>query len=121
METLQRSESDEGTPGAEQPSTDIRQRAVVEHEGTRADRPRLRDRARTRLWAFVEPKIRTTIITVLVAVGASAAIWIGANLLFDQVRQRWLTFSTIVFAIVGALVGITLHGNGSPSGPERGS
>ena len=62
-------------------------------------------------WAFVEPKIRTTIVTVFIAVAASAGIWVGANFLFDLVRQRWLTFNVIVFGIVGALVGIALHGN----------
>jgi len=62
-------------------------------------------------WAFVEPKIRSTLFTVIIAVGASAGIWIGANLLFNQVRERWLRFSTIIFAVVGALVGIVLHGN----------
>ena len=62
-------------------------------------------------WAFVEPKIRSTLITVIIAVGSSAGLWIGANLLFNQVRERWLQFSAISFAIVGALVGIALHGN----------
>jgi ABC-type sugar transport system permease subunit len=62
-------------------------------------------------WAFVEPKIRSTLITVIVAVGASAGIWIGANLLFNQVRERWLRFSAILWAVIGALVGIVLHGN----------
>ena len=71
-------------------------------------------------WAFVEPKIRSTLVTVIIAVATSAGIWIGANLLFNQVRERWLRFSTILFAVIGALVGIVLHGNlvtvGSGSG-----
>lgn len=112
METLQRSESDEGTPGAEKPSSEMRRRAAS-----------LSTRERVRIglgfvvvlglvyWAFVEPKIRTTVTTVLIAVAASAGLWIGANFLFDLVRPKWLTFSTIVFGIVGAIVGITLHGN----------
>ncbi len=62
-------------------------------------------------WAFVEPKIRTTVVTVFIAVAASAGIWVGANFLFDLVRQRWLTFNVIVFGIIGAVVGIALHGN----------
>lgn len=62
-------------------------------------------------WAFVEEKVRSTIITVLIAVAASAGIWIGANLLFNQVRSRWQLFNTIAFAAVGAIVGIALHGN----------
>jgi alpha-glucoside transport system permease protein len=71
-------------------------------------------------WAFVEEKIRSTVVTVLVAVAASAGIWIGANLLFNQVRGRWQFFQTMAFAIVGAVIGIMLHGNlitiGSGSG-----
>jgi alpha-glucoside transport system permease protein len=71
-------------------------------------------------WAFVEPKIRTTVVTVFIAVAASAGIWVGANFLFDLVRARWLTFNVILFGILGAVVGIALHGNlvtlGSGSG-----
>ena len=112
MEKLQRSVSDEGTPGTEKPNSDIRRRAAS-----------LSTRERVRIglgfvvvlgliyWAFVEPKIRTTVTTVLIAVGASAGLWIGANFLFDLVRPKWLTFSTIVFGIVGAVVGVLLHGN----------
>ena len=62
-------------------------------------------------WAFVEPKIRSTALTVVIAVGASAGIWIGANLLFNQVRSRWAMYNAIAFAAVGALFGIILHGN----------
>ena len=62
-------------------------------------------------WAFVEEKIRSTLLTVIIAVGASAGIWIGANLLFNQVRGRWQMFNTIAFAVVGAVLGIALHGN----------
>ena len=62
-------------------------------------------------WAFVEPKIRTTFVTVVIAVAASAGIWIGANLLFDQVRVHWTRFMVIASAVVGAIVGIVLHGN----------
>ncbi len=62
-------------------------------------------------WAFIEPKIRSTFITVVIAVAASAGIWIGANLLFNQVRSRWVMFETIAFSTIGAVVGIVLHGN----------
>ncbi len=62
-------------------------------------------------WSVVEPKIRSTVITVVIAVGSSAGIWIGANLLFNQVRERWLRFSAIAFAVIGTIVGIILHGN----------
>jgi alpha-glucoside transport system permease protein len=62
-------------------------------------------------WALVEAKIRSTFFTVVVAVGASAGIWIGANLLFNQVRSRWVLFNAIAFAAIGAFIGILLHGN----------
>ena len=112
METLQRPESDESTPASRQPSIDIRQRV-----SSLSTRELLRIGLGFVIvlgliyWAFVEPKIRTTVTTVVIAVGASAGLWIGANLLFDLVRPKWLTFSTIVYAIVGTIVGITLHGN----------
>jgi len=63
------------------------------------------------IWAVFEDKIRDTVITVVVAVAVSAGIWIGANLLFNDVRQRWDRFSAIAFGVVGAIVGIALHGN----------
>ena len=62
-------------------------------------------------WSFVEEKVRGTLLTVIIAVAASAGIWIGANLLFNQVRGRWQFFNTVAFAIIGAIVGIVLHGN----------
>ena len=62
-------------------------------------------------WAFIEEKIRSTAITVVIAVAASAGLWIGLNLLFNQVRSRWVMFQTLAYATVGALVGILLHGN----------
>lgn len=113
METLERTGSDETTPG---------------HEPPAATRPRVVDGPRTTsdylkiaggfvlglgliYWAFVEEKIRGTLITVVIAVGASASIWIGANLLFNQVRSRWQFFQTVAFAIIGAIIGILLHGN----------
>ena len=74
-------------------------------------------------WCFVEPKIFTTMLTIVVAVGLTAAIWIVANILFDQVRNRWVRFSVLAFGALGALVGIVLHGNqitvGSGDGLSR--
>jgi len=58
-----------------------------------------------------QPKFRSTVVTVVIAVGGSAALWIGANLLFNQVRDRWLRFSVISGAVIGALYGVILHGN----------
>lgn len=72
------------------------------------------------IMAILFEKIRSTIITVAVAVATCAAIWIGANILFDQARDRWQRFITICFAIVGALVGIVIHGNGITIGSGDG-
>ncbi len=63
------------------------------------------------VWSFFEPKIRSTTITVVVAVAASAGVWVAANLLFDEVRNRYERFSAITYGIIGALVGILFHGN----------
>ena len=52
--------------------------------------------------AVLSDKVRSTIITVVIAVGACAGIWIGANILFDQVQSRWQRFQTIAFAVLGA-------------------
>lgn len=60
---------------------------------------------------FTQSKMRSTIFTVAVSVGASAALWIGANLLFNEVRDRWQRFMAIAFGVLGALLGILLHGN----------
>ncbi len=71
--------------------------------------------------AVLFDKVRTTIVTVVVAVSACAAIWIGANLLFDQARGRFRRFNTLRFGAVGALLGIVLHGNGLTLGSEGGT
>ena len=62
-------------------------------------------------WSASQPKVRSTLVTVFIAVAASAALWIGANLLFNQVRHRWTLFSGIAFGTVGFLLGVALHGN----------
>ncbi len=110
METLERSDADEGAP--DQPAGSDGDGAT-----SRGTMEYVRIAAGVVIvlglvyWAFVEPKIRTTLVTVVIAVAASAGIWIGANLLFDQVRSHWTRFMVISSAIVGALVGIVLHGN----------
>ncbi|MEO1061288.1 MAG: sugar ABC transporter permease [Actinomycetota bacterium] len=63
------------------------------------------------IWAVLEEKIRSTIITVVVAVVASAGLWVGANLLFNEARDRWDRFNAIAFAVIGAVIGILIHGN----------
>ncbi len=63
------------------------------------------------IWAIFETKVRTTLIAVVAAVGGSAGLWIAANLVFDQVRERWRAFSALATGLVGAFVGIVIHGN----------
>jgi ABC-type sugar transport system permease subunit len=111
METLERTDSDGGTPGVPPPTTaDGAGRSIGSKDYLRIIGGFLLVLALI-FWAFLEPKVRSTGITVLIAVAASAGLWIGANLLFDLVRGRWAQFSTIVFGIVGAVIGIILHGN----------
>jgi alpha-glucoside transport system permease protein len=65
-------------------------------------------------------KIWTTLLTVVIAVGASGALWVGANLVFNQVRGHWRRFTAIAFAVVGFLLGIVLAGNRITVGSEGG-
>ena len=60
----------------------------------------------------LDNKIADTIATVVIAVAACGGIWVGANLLFDQARERWQRFQTLWFGVIGAIAGIILHGNG---------
>lgn len=113
METLERTGSDEATPGPTPPAGPATR--LVDGPRGAADYLKIAGGFVLGLgllyWAFVEEKVRSTLITVVIAVGVSAALWIGANLLFNQVRSRWQFFQTVAFAIVGAIVGILLHGN----------
>jgi ABC-type sugar transport system permease subunit len=65
-------------------------------------------------------KIISTIIIVVVAVGVSAALWVSANLLFNQVRSQWVRFCALAGAVVGFLIGVVLHGNLVTLGSGRG-
>ncbi len=56
-------------------------------------------------------KVISTLITIVVAVGASAALWVGANLVFNQVRTEWQRFSAVIFGAVGFVLGAILNGN----------
>lgn len=71
-------------------------------------------------WSFFEDKIQSTLITVVVAVVASAGLWIAANLLFNQVRERWRFFNAVAWGVVGSTLGIVLHGNMVTLGSGRG-
>jgi len=69
---------------------------------------------------ITQAKMRSTVFTVVISVVASAALWVGANLLFNETRERWQRFLAIAFGVLGALLGVLLHGNrltlGSGSG-----
>ena len=56
-------------------------------------------------------KVLSTLLTVVVAVGASALIWVAANMMFNQVRHQWRRFTAMAFAAVGFAVGVLLSGN----------
>lgn len=68
-------------------------------------------------------KIVSTLILIVVAVGASAAVWIGANLLFNQVRTSWTRFNALAGYAVGFLLLLLLQGNRllKPHGPDSDS
>ena len=66
-------------------------------------------------------KLVKTLLTVGIAVGGSAAIWVGANLALNQIKRGWARFSLMMYAGAGFLVGVVLSGNqatkySSPSG-----
>jgi len=64
-------------------------------------------------------KYLDTMVNVTIAVSASATIWIGANLLFNQVSNRWQRFNVIAGATIGFILMVLLDGNGvlRPLGP----
>ena len=56
-------------------------------------------------------KVLSTIVVVVVAVLVSGGVWVAANLVFNDVRDRWARFTAIAYGIVGfAVVGV-IHGN----------
>lgn len=66
-------------------------------------------------------KLGSTLLTVLIAVGGSAAIWVGANLVLNQIKRSWARFSLMIHAGGGFAVGVLISGNqltkySSPSG-----
>ena len=56
-------------------------------------------------------KIVSTLILIVVAVGASAGLWVGANLVFNQVRSNWIRFNALAGYAVGFLLLLLLQGN----------
>ena len=56
-------------------------------------------------------KVWSTLLTVAVAVGVTGALWVAANLAFNQVRVDWRRFVGIAYGAMGFLVGILVAGN----------
>ena len=56
-------------------------------------------------------KILATLITITVAVSASGAVWLTANLIVGQARHHWSRFSTLAMGVGGFVFGIVLAGN----------
>ena len=57
------------------------------------------------------------LIGVVIAIGASTALFFGANWLFDLAVDRWRTFLATSGALVGALIGAVIAGNDVAGGP----
>ncbi len=56
-------------------------------------------------------KLLVTVLSVAIAVGVFTALWVGVNLIFDQVTKRWELFSALAGGLVGAVFFGILHGN----------
>ncbi len=62
---------------------------------------------------YVGPRnIAETTIKVVAAVALTAALWIGANILFDQAYAHWTRFNTIVGVVLGFLGFFVAEANG---------
>lgn len=64
-----------------------------------------------------------TLVTVVIAVGASAAIWVGANLIVNQVKADWGRYRALTVGLLGFVGGVLLSGNRITrySGPADGA
>ncbi len=56
-------------------------------------------------------KLLVTVVSVVAAVGTFTALWVGANLVFDQANRSFGRFSAIVGGFVGFVFFGVLHGN----------
>lgn len=63
-------------------------------------------------------KLLTTILTVLVAVIASAGLWTIANLVFNQVERNWSRYKLLTGAVGGFVLGALIAGNRVTVGSE---
>jgi len=65
-------------------------------------------------WLYIDRVgVRSAIVSVIVAIIASAALFVGANRWLDQVLIAWWRFTTATGLALGALIGIILVGNRS--------
>ena len=63
---------------------------------------------------YVGPRnIAQTSLKVALAVALTVAVWVGANLLFDQAYDHWTRFNTIVGAVLGFVGYFVAESNGS--------
>ena len=63
---------------------------------------------------YVGPRnIAETSLKVALAVALTVAVWVGANLLFDQAYDHWTRFNTIVGAVLGFVGFFIAESNGS--------
>lgn len=63
-------------------------------------------------------KLLTTIAVVLIAVVASAGVWITANVVFDQAPRNWSRYKFLTGAAAGLVLGAVLSGNRVTVGSE---
>lgn len=56
-------------------------------------------------------KLLSTVLTVILAVLVSGGIWIGANLLFNQLRNNFTRFRFLAWGLLGFIGGVLLSGN----------
>ena len=59
----------------------------------------------------IASKFLTTLITVLIAVSVSGGIWVGANLVFNQVRSSYVRYRALAWGACGFAIGVLLAGN----------
>jgi len=57
-------------------------------------------------------RILTTLLSVVVAVGATIALFVALNWVLDQAPRRWRVFTTVVGALLGAVVGAFANSGG---------
>ena len=56
-------------------------------------------------------KFLSTLITVVIAVAVSGGIWVGANLLFNQIRTAYVRYRALAWGACGFGVGVLFAGN----------